>query len=133
MLVLCLWRLGHLSTLSPQCNSLEACCLLCPSQGKSCPAEQHAVPEAAFRNDSFWLSVSSHHRCCRCPPCCAPSQVFPVVREHCGAEEQRQLVYRSLLVMPLRLLEQVLPWLMTLLTEEEAEEMRHNMRLAGRE
>ena len=56
-----------------------------------------------------------------------------MVREHCGAEEQRQLVYRSLLVMPLRLLEQVLPWLMTLLTEEEAEEMRHNMRLAGRE
>ena len=56
-----------------------------------------------------------------------------MVREHCGAEEQRQLVYRSLLVMPLRLLEQVLPWLMTLLTEEEAEDMRHNMRLAGRE
>lgn len=53
------------------------------------------------------------------------------MREHCGAEEQRQLVYRSLLVMPLRLLEQVLPWLMTLLTEEEAEQMRHNMRLAG--
>ena len=66
------------------------------------------------------------------PSTCASSQVFPVVREHCGAEEQRQLVYRSLLVMPLRLLEQVLPWLMTLLTEEEAEDMRHNMRLAGK-
>jgi zinc finger-like protein len=33
--------------------------------------------------------------------------------------------------MPLRLLEQVLPWLVAVLSEEEAKEMLRNMRLAG--
>ncbi|CAI5989915.1 unnamed protein product [Closterium sp. NIES-64] len=53
--------------------------------------------------------------------------------DHCSLDEQRQLVYRCLLVMPLRLLERVLPWVMTFVTKEEATEIVENMKLAAPE
>ncbi|CAI5481068.1 unnamed protein product [Closterium sp. Yama58-4] len=59
--------------------------------------------------------------------------VFPLLRQHCSLDEQRQLVYRCLLVMPLRLLERVLPWVMTFVTKEEATEIVENMKLAAPE
>ncbi|CAI5534729.1 unnamed protein product, partial [Closterium sp. Naga37s-1] len=59
--------------------------------------------------------------------------VFPLLRQHCSLDEQRQLVYRCLLVMPLRLLERVLPWVMTFVTKEEASEIVENMKLAAPE
>lgn len=34
-------------------------------------------------------------------------------------------------MMPLKLLERVLPWLAAVLSEDEAKDMLHNMRLAG--
>jgi zinc finger-like protein len=53
------------------------------------------------------------------------------VRNHCTIEEQQFFVYQSLCVMPLKLLERVLPWLATSLQEEEAKAMFENIRLAG--
>lgn len=58
-------------------------------------------------------------------------QVLPLARKHCSEEEQRDLLYQSLRVMPLKLLERVLPWLVGVLNEDEAKDMLHNMRLAG--
>ncbi|KAJ7531954.1 hypothetical protein O6H91_14G066700 [Diphasiastrum complanatum] len=58
-------------------------------------------------------------------------EVIPLARKHCSVEEQRMILYQSLRVMPLKLLERVLPWLVALLSEDEAKEMLHNMSLAG--
>ncbi|CAK9873098.1 unnamed protein product [Sphagnum jensenii] len=51
--------------------------------------------------------------------------------KHLKEDEQHALLYQRLRVMPLRLLEQVLPWLVAVLSEEEAKEMLRNMRLAA--
>lgn len=58
-------------------------------------------------------------------------QVLPLARKHFSVEEQRTLLYQSLRVMPLKLLERVLPWLVGVLSEDEAKDMFQNMRLAG--
>lgn len=59
------------------------------------------------------------------------TKVFPLARVHCSIEEQRGLVYKSLRVMPLKLLEKVLPWLVATLEEEEAKIMLDNICLAA--
>ncbi|CAN6451570.1 unnamed protein product [Victoria cruziana] len=58
-------------------------------------------------------------------------QVLPLAREHFGHKEQRELLYKSLCVMPLRLVERVLPWLVSSLKEQEAKYVLQNMRLAA--
>jgi len=60
-----------------------------------------------------------------------PAQVLPLLRVHCSAEEQRALVFQSLLVMPLSLLETVLPWLHAHLSPDEAKQVIENMSMAG--
>lgn len=40
-------------------------------------------------------------------------------------------MYQSLCVMPLKLIERVLPWLVGSLTEDEARKFLENMQLAG--
>lgn len=59
------------------------------------------------------------------------NEVLPLARKHCSVKEQRNLLYQSLRVMPLKLLERVLPWLVAILQEEEAKDMLQNMRLAA--
>ncbi|KAI5056021.1 hypothetical protein GOP47_0029542 [Adiantum capillus-veneris] len=59
------------------------------------------------------------------------TKVFPLARTHCSIEEQQSLVYQSLWVMPLKLLERVLPWLVASLDEEEAKVMLDHIRLAA--
>lgn len=46
-------------------------------------------------------------------------------------EKQRELSYRSLCVMPLKLLERVLPWLVSKLSDKQASSFLQNMCLAG--
>ncbi|KAK1416125.1 hypothetical protein QVD17_31913 [Tagetes erecta] len=58
-------------------------------------------------------------------------QVLPLARKHFSPKKQRELLYKSLCVMPLRLIECVLPWLVGSLTEEEAKSFVHNMRMAA--
>lgn len=58
-------------------------------------------------------------------------KVFPLARIHCSIEEQQCLVYQSLRVMPLKLLERVLPWLVASLDEEEAKNMLDHIRMAA--
>ncbi|KAL3501745.1 hypothetical protein ACH5RR_036194 [Cinchona calisaya] len=58
-------------------------------------------------------------------------QVLPLARTHFSGEVQRKLLYQSLCVMPLRLIECVLPWLVGSLTEEEARSFLQNMHLAA--
>ncbi|KAG6554197.1 hypothetical protein Mapa_004113 [Marchantia paleacea] len=58
-------------------------------------------------------------------------EVLPLARKHFSVEEQRTLLYQSLRVMPLKLLERVLPWLVGVLSEDEAKDMFQNMRLAA--
>ncbi|KAM0015307.1 putative transcription factor C2H2 family [Helianthus debilis subsp. tardiflorus] len=58
-------------------------------------------------------------------------QVLPLARKHFSPKKQRELLYKSLCVMPLRLIECVLPWLVGSLTEEDAKSFLHNMRMAG--
>lgn len=58
-------------------------------------------------------------------------QVLPLARKHFSPKRQRELLYQSLCVMPLRLIECVLPWLVGSLTEEEARSFLHNMHMAA--
>ncbi|KAJ3670660.1 hypothetical protein LUZ60_008086 [Juncus effusus] len=47
------------------------------------------------------------------------TQVLPLARAHFSREKQRELMYKSLCVMPLKLLERVLPWLVSKINDEE--------------
>ena len=58
-------------------------------------------------------------------------QVLPLARKHFGPKRQRELLYQSLCVMPLKLIECVLPWLVASLSEEEARSFLQNMHMAG--
>ncbi|KAH6815017.1 zinc finger protein-like protein [Perilla frutescens var. frutescens] len=57
--------------------------------------------------------------------------VLPLARKHFSPERQRELLYQSLCVMPLRLIECVLPWLVGSLSEEEARCFLCNMHMAA--
>ncbi|KAK6921197.1 Zinc finger, CHY-type [Dillenia turbinata] len=59
------------------------------------------------------------------------SQVLPLARRHFSFRKQRQLLYQSLCMMPLKLIECVLPWLVGSLSEEEAKDFLKNMHLAA--
>ncbi|KAM1026479.1 hypothetical protein ACFX2I_039345 [Malus domestica] len=58
-------------------------------------------------------------------------QVLPLAREHFSFKRQRELLYQSLCMMPLRLIERVLPWLVGTLTEDETKNFLKNMQLAA--
>ncbi|XWS68841.1 hypothetical protein CRYUN_Cryun04dG0127500 [Craigia yunnanensis] len=58
-------------------------------------------------------------------------QVLPLARKHFSSQRQRELLYQSLCVMPLKLIECVLPWLVGSLSEEEARSFLQNMYLAA--
>ncbi|KAL4633182.1 hypothetical protein ACB092_04G103700 [Castanea dentata] len=58
-------------------------------------------------------------------------QVLPLARKNFSIKRQRELLYQSLCVMPLKLIERVLPWLVGSLTEDEARKFLENMQLAA--
>ncbi|KAH7516505.1 hypothetical protein FEM48_Zijuj10G0142300 [Ziziphus jujuba var. spinosa] len=58
-------------------------------------------------------------------------QVLPLARKHFRPERQRELLYHSLCVMPLKLIECVLPWFVGSLSEEEASSFLRNMHAAA--
>ncbi|KAL5761283.1 hypothetical protein ACOSQ2_020121 [Xanthoceras sorbifolium] len=58
-------------------------------------------------------------------------QVLPLARKHFGPKRQRELLYQSLCVMPLKLIECVLPWLVASLSEEEARSFLQNIYMAA--
>ncbi|KAF7834606.1 zinc finger protein BRUTUS-like isoform X1 [Senna tora] len=58
-------------------------------------------------------------------------QVLPLARKHFSFKRQRELLYQSLCMMPLKLIERVLPWLVGSLTEDEAKMFLKNMQLAA--
>ncbi|KAJ9676987.1 hypothetical protein PVL29_022132 [Vitis rotundifolia] len=58
-------------------------------------------------------------------------QVLPLARKHFSFKRQRELLYQSLCMMPLRLIERVLPWLLGPLTDDEAKNFLKNMHLAA--
>ncbi|KAJ7970359.1 Zinc finger protein [Quillaja saponaria] len=60
-------------------------------------------------------------------------QVLPLARKHFSFKKQRELLYQSLCMMPLKLIERVLPWLVGSLTEDEAKMFLKNMQLAAPE
>ncbi|KAG2709385.1 hypothetical protein I3760_05G235900 [Carya illinoinensis] len=57
-------------------------------------------------------------------------QVLPLARKHFSHKRQRELLYQSLCVMPLKLIECVLPWLVGSVSDQEARSLLHNMYLA---
>lgn len=59
------------------------------------------------------------------------AQVLPLARQHFCPRKQRELLYQSLCVMPLRLIECVLPWLVGSLSEEEVRSFLYNMHMAA--
>ncbi|XP_062180337.1 zinc finger protein BRUTUS-like isoform X2 [Phragmites australis] len=59
------------------------------------------------------------------------TKVLPEARINFSPEKQRELLYRSLCVMPLKLLERVLPWFTAKLRDEDAVSFLQNMRLAA--
>ncbi|KAL3654431.1 hypothetical protein CASFOL_004112 [Castilleja foliolosa] len=59
------------------------------------------------------------------------TQVLPLARKLFSPERQRELLYQSLCVMPLRLIECVLPWLVGLLSDEEARRFLRSLHLAA--
>ncbi|XP_024528341.1 zinc finger protein BRUTUS isoform X2 [Selaginella moellendorffii] len=58
-------------------------------------------------------------------------KLISLAQEHCTIEEQRVLLYRSLRVMPLRMLERVLPWFVEMQSDKETRDMLHHMCLAA--
>ncbi|XP_031128544.1 zinc finger protein BRUTUS-like [Ipomoea triloba] len=58
-------------------------------------------------------------------------QVLPLARKHFSPKRQRELLFQSLCVMPLRLIECVLPWLVGSLNEEDARSFLHNIHMAA--
>ncbi|XP_031248164.1 zinc finger protein BRUTUS-like [Pistacia vera] len=58
-------------------------------------------------------------------------QVLPLARKHFSSKRQRELLYQSLCVMPLKLIECVLPWLVGSLSEEAARSFLQNMYMAA--
>ncbi|XP_057508284.1 zinc finger protein BRUTUS-like isoform X1 [Actinidia eriantha] len=58
-------------------------------------------------------------------------QILPLARNHFPPKRQRELLYESLCVMPLRLIECVLPWLVGSLSEAAARSFLHNMHMAA--
>ncbi|KAK8561556.1 hypothetical protein V6N13_149273 [Hibiscus sabdariffa] len=58
-------------------------------------------------------------------------EVLPLARKLFSPQRQRELLYQSLCVMPLKLIERVLPWLVGSLSEEEARSFLQNMYLAA--
>ncbi|XP_057750044.1 zinc finger protein BRUTUS-like [Arachis stenosperma] len=60
-------------------------------------------------------------------------QVLPLARKHFSFKRQCELLYQSLCMMPLKLIERVLPWLVGSLTAEETKMFLRNMQLAAPE
>jgi hypothetical protein len=60
------------------------------------------------------------------------SQVLPLARQHCSFQEQQALLYHSLHMMPLKVLEKVLPWFTSFLNEDEAKYMLCTIQQAGK-
>ncbi|KAK7398904.1 hypothetical protein VNO78_10078 [Psophocarpus tetragonolobus] len=58
-------------------------------------------------------------------------QVLPLARKHFSFRRQCELLYQSLCMMPLKLIERVLPWLVGSLSEDEAKMFQRNMQLAA--
>ncbi|KAJ6375816.1 hypothetical protein OIU77_000723 [Salix suchowensis] len=58
-------------------------------------------------------------------------QVLPLARKHFSFRKQKELLYQSLCVIPLKVIERVLPWLVGLLTENEARNFLKNMQSAA--
>lgn len=58
-------------------------------------------------------------------------QVLPLARRHFSPKRQRELLYQSLCVMPLRLIECVMPWLVGSLNKEEARAFLRNIQMAA--
>ncbi|CAB4265061.1 unnamed protein product [Prunus armeniaca] len=58
-------------------------------------------------------------------------QVLPLARKHFSPKIQRKLLYQSLCLMPLKLIECVLPWLVGSLSEEQASSFLQNIRIAA--
>ncbi|KAK4843002.1 hypothetical protein QYF36_002606 [Acer negundo] len=57
--------------------------------------------------------------------------VLPLAQKHLSFKRQQEILYQSLCVMPLKLIERVLPWLMGSLTEHEARSFLKNMQSAA--
>ncbi|KAM2931946.1 hypothetical protein FF1_040080 [Malus domestica] len=58
-------------------------------------------------------------------------QVLPLVRKLLSVKRQRELLHQSLCVMPLKLIERALPWMVNSLTANEANNFVKNMQLAA--
>ncbi|MQL90863.1 hypothetical protein Taro_023463, partial [Colocasia esculenta] len=59
------------------------------------------------------------------------AKVLPLARLHFSPKKQRELLYRSICVMPLKLLERVLPWLVAPLSVQDAKSFLQNMWMAA--
>ncbi|KAH8491823.1 hypothetical protein H0E87_021430 [Populus deltoides] len=59
------------------------------------------------------------------------TQVLPLAHQHFSFRKQKELLYQSLCMMPLKVIERVLPWLVGLLTEHEARNFLKNMQSAA--
>ncbi|KAL6620645.1 hypothetical protein ACP70R_035784 [Stipagrostis hirtigluma subsp. patula] len=59
------------------------------------------------------------------------TKVLPKARTSFSLEKQRELLYRSICVMPLKLLERVIPWFVAKMNDTEAASFLQNMRLAA--
>ncbi|KAL6130268.1 hypothetical protein ACLB2K_068649 [Fragaria x ananassa] len=58
-------------------------------------------------------------------------KVLPLLRKNLTIERQQELLHQSLCVMPLKLIERVLPWLVKSLTANQAQTYVKNMQLAA--
>jgi zinc finger-like protein len=59
------------------------------------------------------------------------TQALPLARKHFSFKKQREILYQSLCVMPLKLIERVLPWLVGSLNDDEARNFLKNIHLAA--
>lgn len=99
-------------------------CLIEKIEGAGASSSVEFYSELCSQADHIMESIKKHFRK-------EEIQVLPLARKHFSPARQRELLYQSLCVMPLRLIECVLPWLVRSLSEEEARRFLCNLHMAA--
>ncbi|XP_028786939.1 zinc finger protein BRUTUS isoform X2 [Neltuma alba] len=94
------------------------------SEGATSNSEAEFYPKLCSYADHIVETIQRHFRN-------EEVQVLPLARKHFSFKKQRELLYQSLCMMPLKLIEGVLPWLVGSLTEDETKMFLKNMQLAA--
>ncbi|KAJ3695692.1 hypothetical protein LUZ60_001069 [Juncus effusus] len=105
-------------------------CLIEEIQRQRAPAGgAHTTPEEFYEDlcshaDNIIETIQKHFDS-------EETKILPLARMHFSLDKQRKILFKSLCMMPLKLLEQALPWLVSNLTDDEARSFLANIHLTA--